>query len=73
MSPDLLQLKSYLKIIDIPYIMEGTNIPINSSIIESIIQSIHIFNDMCLASKPHVIKALPKSDMVIIWIDIWDT
>ena len=31
MSPDLLQLKSYLKIIDIPYIMEGTNISINSS------------------------------------------
>ena len=72
MSPHLFKLKSYLKMINIPYIMEGTNIPINSSIIESIIQSTHIFNDMCLASKPHVIKVLPKSNMVIIWIDIWD-
>ena len=36
MSPDLLQLKSYLKIIDIPYIMEDTNISINSSVVESI-------------------------------------
>jgi len=27
---------------------------------------------MCLASKPHDIKALPKSDMVVIWVDIWD-
>ena len=73
MSPYLFKSKSYLKMIDISYIMEGTNIPINSSIIESIIQSTYIFNDMCLAVKPHVIKALPKSDMVIIWIDIWDT
>ena len=23
-------------------------------------------------SKPHVIKVSPKSDMLIIWIDIWD-
>lgn len=71
-SPYLSQSKSYLKIIGIPYIMKGTNISLYSSIIESIIWSMHIWNDMCLISKPHIIKVLPKSDMVIIWINIWD-
>ena len=33
----------------------------------------HIFNDIVLASRPRVIKVLPKLDMAIIWIDIWDT
>jgi len=33
----------------------------------------HIFNDIVLASKPRVIKVSPKSDMSIVWIDIWDT
>ena len=32
----------------------------------------HIFNDTYLASKPHVIKTLPKSNMAVIWINIWD-
>ena len=72
MSSCLPQSKSYLKIIDIPYIMEGTNVSINFSFIEFIIQSTHIFNDMYLVSKPHIIKTSPKSDIVIIWINIWD-
>ena len=42
----LSQSKSYLKIIDIPYIREGTNSPINFSNVESIIQLIHIFNNV---------------------------
>jgi len=66
MSSCLPQSKSYLKIIDIPYIMEGTNVSINFSFIEFIIQSTHIFNDMYLVSKPHIIKTSPKSDIVII-------
>jgi len=69
--------KSYLKILGIPYLIEGTNIlitiPITSSIVENIIKTTYIFNDMCLTSKPCVIKASPKSDMVVIWVDIWDT
>ena len=31
-----------------------------------------IFNDIKLASKPRVIKVLPKSDILIVWLDIWD-
>ena len=60
MTFHLPQSKSYLKIIGIPYIMEGSNVSINSSIVKSIIKSIY------LTSKLYVIKALPKSNMVII-------
>ena len=67
------QSKSYLKILDILYFIEGTNIPIISSIVENIIKITHIFNDIYLVSKLHIIKALPKSNIAVIWIDIWDT
>ena len=65
MSLCLPQSKSYLKIIDILYIMENTNMPINSSIVESIIKNTHIFNDV-LVSKPQVIKMSLKSNIAII-------
>ena len=32
-----------------------------------------MFEDITLVAKLRVIKALPKSDMAIIWIDIWDS
>jgi len=34
---------------------------------------IDLFENIPLATKPHIIKASPKSDMAIIWFDIWDT
>jgi len=40
--------------------------------VEDIIKQNQIFNNIVLVSKPQVIKALPKFDMLIIWIDIWD-
>ena len=49
--PCLLQSKFYLKIIGILYLMENTNILINSSIVEAIIKNTHIFNDIILTSK----------------------
>ena len=64
--PHLPQLKSYLKIIGIPYLVENTNISISADIVEEIIKSKHIFNNIMIASKPHIIKISPKSDMVII-------
>lgn len=66
------QSKSYLKIISISYISEISNLYITSDEIKSIIKANHIFNNIVLASKPRVIKVLSKSDMTIIWIDIWD-
>jgi len=66
------QSKSYLKIISIPYFIENSNISISSDFVESVIKSNHIFNNLSLASKLQVIKALPKSNIAIVWIDIWD-
>ena len=50
MSPRLPQSKSYLKILDIPYLIEDTNILITADIVERILQSTHIFNDIVLVS-----------------------
>ena len=49
-----------------------SKIPINSNSIEQVIQSTHIFNNICLASKSHIIKASSKLDITIVWINIWD-
>ena len=68
----LLQSKFYLKIIGISYIKKGINSFINSNDVKKIIQSTHIFNNIHLASKSYVIKISLKSDMVVIWIDIWN-
>jgi len=67
------QSKSYLKIIDISY-FPNNNLQdrLNASDVETIIKQNHIFNNIILASKPRVIKVSPKSDMAIVWIDIWD-
>ena len=46
--------------------------PINSEVMELIIKSTHIFDNINVASKLHIIKVSPKSNMTIIWIDIWD-
>jgi len=40
--------------------------------IEDIIKQNQIFDNVVLASKPHVIKVSPKLDMAIVWLDIWD-
>jgi len=70
--PRLSQFKSYLKIISIPYIIENTNILINADVVEEILKRNHIFNNIILVLRSHIIKVSPKSDMAIIWFDIWD-
>jgi len=67
------QSKSYLKILGIPYLIENTNTPMDSNVMENIIKASHIFNDIKIASKPCICKVSPKSDMAIVWIDIWDS
>jgi len=59
----LLQLKFYLKIIDILYLVKNTNILISSDIIKKIIKSNHIFNTIVVASKPYIIKVSSKLDI----------
>ena len=72
-SPRLLQSKSYLKIVGIPYNNENINSHISSDDVKCILRSNYIFNDIVLASRPYIIKVSPKSNMSIIWIDIWDS
>jgi len=61
---------SRLSIIGISYFMKNTNVPITSDFVESVIKANHIFNNLSLVSKPCVIKALSKSNMAIVWVDI---
>ena len=65
--------KSYLKITGILfYPHSNSQEKLSLSDVETILKQNHIFNNISLASKPRVIKVLPKSDMAIVWIDIWD-
>ena len=72
-TPRLPQSKSYLKIIGIPYFpYDNLNKCLTSNEVEDIIKQNQIFDNVILASKPRIIKVSPKSNMSIIWIDIWD-
>jgi len=65
--------KSYLKIIDILYYPHANSQEkLTSENIETTLKQNHIFNNISLASKLRVIKVSPKSDMAIVWLDIWD-
>jgi len=46
--------------------------PITLSVVEEIIKRSYIINNIILALKPYIIKVSPKSDMAIIWVNIWD-
>jgi len=65
-SSQLPQLKSYLKIMGIPYFVDKSNTHISSEDIKCILKNNHIFNDIVLMSKPCIIKVSPKSDMAIV-------
>ena len=54
--------KLYLKIIGLPYIVEHK--PITSDIIKDIFKEMYIFNNIVLVSKPCIIKASSKSDII---------
>ena len=72
-EPHLSKSKSYLKIIGIlffPHVNSQDRLTPNN--IKMILKQNHIFNNISLASKPRVIKISPKSNMSIVWLDIWD-
>ena len=72
-SSHLLKSKSYLKILSLLYTLNNTNLPITSKIIEKVIKKTHIFNNIILVSKPKIIKTSSKSDIAIVWINIWNS
>ena len=39
--------------------------------VETIIKNNYIFNNIAITFRPRVIKVFLKSDMAIIWLDIW--
>jgi len=41
-----------------------------ADVVKTIIRNNYIFNNVAVASKPRIIKILPKLDIVIIWLDI---
>ena len=51
--------------------IEDTNLPILSSIVEYVIKSTYIF--IILALCPWNIKVFPKLDIIVIWMDIWNS
>ena len=72
-EPRLPKSKSYLKIIGILFFPHANSQEkLTSNDIKLILKQNHIFNNISLASKPRVIKVSLKSDMSIVWIDIWD-
>jgi len=72
LTPCLPQSKSYLKITGIPYLQYDGN-KISSDNVTDFMKYIELFEGIFLAVKPRIIKASPKSDIAIIWFDIWDT
>ena len=70
-SPCLPKSKSYMKIIGLPYLSKlGVMFP---DIIEGVLKNLYLFKDTILALKPRVIKASPKSDKAVVWVDIWNS
>ena len=72
-EPRLPKSKSYLKITGIPFFPHpNSQERLTSNNIEAIFKQNHIFDNIFLTLKPRVIKVFSKSDMSIVWIDIWD-
>ena len=71
-SPRLPQSKLYLKIMGLPYLRADSN-KITSENVTDFMKHINLFKNIFLVTKPRIIKVSPKSDMAIIWFDIWDT
>ena len=67
-GPHLPKSKSYMKIIGLPY--KTNQGVITPNYIEGVLKELHLIKNVVLASKPHVIKASPKSNIVVVWVDI---
>ena len=70
-SPHLPKSKLYMKIIGLSYKINQD--VISTDFIEGVLKETYLFKDVVLASKSHVIKASPKSNMAVVWVDIWDS
>ena len=55
------------------YFIEDTELSITPDIIESIIKSTYIFNNIVFDLLSSSYQGISKSNMAIIWINIWDS
>ena len=67
----LSKFKSYMEIVGLLYKIKQR--VITPDYIEGILKETYLFKDIVLASKLCVIKASPKSNIVVVWVDIWDS
>jgi len=73
LTPRLSQSKSYLKILGIPFYGNNSSAPITNTQVEGVLSRLSMFDNITLASRPRVVRVSPKSDMAVVWIDIWDS
>ncbi|KXN90290.1 hypothetical protein AN958_04323 [Leucoagaricus sp. SymC.cos] len=69
--------KSYLKIVGVNYHTpsswhEDRSTHLQAEDIMYVMHHNNLFDGVCLASSPHIMKASVYSDMAVIWFDIWD-
>ena len=69
-GPHLPKSKSFMKIIGLFYNSKWE--VLTPDFIKGVLKEIHLFKDVMLASKPCVIKVFSKSNMAVVWVDIWD-
>ena len=63
-SPCLPKSRSYMKIIGLPYSSESD--VLTPDVIEGVLKESHLFKNAILASKPRIIKVLPKSNKTVV-------
>ena len=70
-GPYLSKSMSYMKIVRLPYKIEQE--VITSNYIKSILKEMYLFKNVMLALKLHVIKVSFKSNIAVVWVDIWNS
>ena len=63
--------KLYLKIIGLSHKIEDGVLTLE--VIEGVLKNLHLFENVVLTSKPQVIKVSSKSDIAVVWVDLWDS
>jgi len=69
-EPRLPQSKSFLKVLGVPYWDSKTSLPVTSAQVAEALSSSPLFEGIILASMSCIMKALPSSNISVIWIDI---
>ena len=49
------------------------NSVITPDIVKGVLKDVYLFKNVTLVLKPYIIKASPKLDMAVVWVDIWDS